>query len=102
MERKEVHLNLAALNEYETIHTRIGNLKNVLYHLLGVEKFNAFITGKPSQIDALAVAAAAEKDFMNISNVYGQDSPQARSSKLKLDRSIKDFERKTNIPWPIK
>ena len=63
MERKEVHLNLAALNEYETIHTRIGNLKNVLYHLLGVERFNAFITGKPSQIDALAVYLTGDSGF---------------------------------------
>lgn len=102
MRNPDFHLNLSALNEYETIHTRIGQLKNVLYHLLGIEKFNAFISGKPSQIDSLAVAAAAERDFLNISSLYGENSPQARSSRLKLDQSIRNFERETNIPWPLK
>lgn len=102
MRNPDFHLNLNALNEYETIHTRIGQLKHVLYHLLGVEKFNAFISGKPSQIDSLAIAAAAERDFLNISSLYGENSPQAMNSKQKLEQSIRDFERETNIPWPLR
>lgn len=101
---KKIHVNLdaMALNEYETVHTRVGELKNVLYHLLGYDKFVGFVSGKPSQIDALAAGAAAEKTFLTNMNNYGSSDPRTIQSKYELDRAIRKFENETNISWPIR
>ena len=103
-EQKKVilDLNKYTLQEYETIHTRVGELKNVLYHLMGYERFTGFVRGKPSQVDSLVAAAAAEKSFLNNMSSYGSSDPRTISSKYDLEQAIRKFESETNIAWPIR
>ncbi len=59
------------------------------------------IIGKPNEVKAYAVALEAEKNHIQLYNEYGPDHPRTARAKAILDLKTRDFERETEIPWPI-
>lgn len=59
------------------------------------------IVGKPEEVKSYAMALEAEKDHIVLYNEYGPDHPKTARAKAILDVKIREFERATDIPWPI-
>ena len=59
------------------------------------------IVGKPEEVKSYAMALEAEKDHIVLYNEYGPDHPKTARAKAILDVKTREFERATDIPWPI-
>ena len=59
------------------------------------------IVGKPKEVKSYAMALEAEKNHILLYNQYGPDHPRTVKAKAILDLKAKEFERATDIPWPI-
>ena len=66
------------------------------------EKEDVRITGTQEQINAFAKALAAEKNYMKKYAEFGLNHPETRESKYILDDSVENFEKTTDIVWPLK
>jgi hypothetical protein len=62
----------------------------------------ATIKGTKSEVDSFAKTLNREKKYIESWRKYGLDNPATYRDKAKLQGSIKDFERTTNIKWPFK
>ena len=59
------------------------------------------IIGRPEEVKSYAMALEAEKNHILLYNQYGPDHPRTAKAKAILDLKTKQFERATDIPWPI-
>ena len=59
------------------------------------------IVGRPEEVKSYARALEAEKNHILLYNQYGPDHPRTARAKAILDLKTKEFERATDIPWPI-
>ena len=60
------------------------------------------VRGTSAEIKAFAAALAGEKRYIEAYKQYGLDNPQTHRNLYQLERSVKNFERKTGIKWPFK
>jgi hypothetical protein len=75
--------------------------KYILKAMFGDIDIPVTITGKHSEVHALARALAGEKNYIDSATRYGLTNKQTYASKSKLDQAIKSFERETGIKWPF-
>jgi hypothetical protein len=66
------------------------------------EKEDVRITGTQEQINAFAKTLAAEKNYMKKYAELGLNHSDTRDSKYILDDSVENFEKITDIKWPLK
>ena len=59
-------------------------------------------TGTRSEITSYASALGSEKSFLDAFKKHGLDDPRTYKSKVRLDKSIKEFEKTTGLTWPFK
>jgi len=78
-----------------------GWAKYILKAMFGDLDIPVKITGKHSEVHALARALAGEKNYIDAASKYGLTDKQTYASKTKLDRAVIDFERETGIKWPF-
>mgnify|MGYP007106990206 CR=1 FL=1 len=63
---------------------------------------NMSIRGLPSQIQAFAGALMGERAHLAAATRYGLTDPKTYSSRMKLDRAVKNFETATGVKYPIR
>lgn len=84
-----------------------AKLKGALMQLLGLDDYfklfptPSMIRGTSSQVSSFYNATVNEKKYMNAVEKYGLNNPATFSSKDKLLRSIRDFEKETGMRWPL-
>ena len=84
-----------------------SQIQNMLSHMFpgGSSPFGTppfAIRGTPSEIDSFARALNGEKRYIDAYVKYGLDDPRTYRNRYKLEKAVKDFEKKTSIKWPIK
>lgn len=77
-------------------------IQDILMAMFGGPKPNLIIRGSRGEISSFIRATANEKRYIETAKKLGLDNPMTYKNKAKLDGAIRDFERKTGIPWPIK
>tara|TARA_B100000131_G_C17776262_1_gene475422 strand:- start:39 stop:353 length:315 start_codon:yes stop_codon:yes gene_type:complete len=76
-------------------------LKGLLKKMFGEEKVPIIVKGNPREIRAFARALIREKDYWKMYQKYGLNDPKTYRSKHRLKRAIYDFERMTDMEWPL-
>ena len=76
-------------------------LKGLLKKMFGGEKVPIIVKGSPREIRAFARALIREKDYWKMYQKYGLNDPKTYRSKYRLKRAIHDFERMTDMDWPL-
>jgi hypothetical protein len=77
-------------------------IKAILGRMFGGSAMPVTVKGNSSDVRSFSQAVGREKRYMDSYKRYGLDNPKTYKSKYKLDKSIKDFTRKTGIKWPFK
>ena len=84
-----------------------AKLKNALMSLLGFEDyFRMFpmptkIRGTTAQVSSFTNAVRGERKYMDAVRRHGLHDPATFSSKARLDRAVRNFERETGMKWPL-
>lgn len=105
-EQEELILDFSDLTE--GLAEQGARLKGALMKMLGLETyFSMFpvptrIRGTRAQVSSFSRAARDEKKFLDSVKKHGLDDPKTVSSKSKLNRAIRNFERETGMKWPLK
>tara|TARA_R110000824_G_scaffold3394_6_gene16165 strand:- start:748 stop:1083 length:336 start_codon:yes stop_codon:yes gene_type:complete len=60
------------------------------------------VRGTASEIRSFADVLSKEKGYMLSFNNHGLNDKRTYSSKYKLDKAVKDFEKSTGLKWPFK
>lgn len=60
------------------------------------------IRGEEQDVRAYAKAIIAEKEYLDLFVIYGEEHPQSQKAKEKLDQAVGAFEETTGITWPFK
>ena len=76
-------------------------VKSILGRMFGGSSIPVTVKGSASDVRSFAQVLGGEKKYMSDWSRFGLDNPQTYKSKYKLDKSIKDFTRKTGIQWPF-
>lgn len=108
LERAKITLN-------ETWSEMLGSwTKTLLKHMYGKDvkmvanlneqdNSNKFIIrGKYKDVKAYAKAVAAEKEFLDAYQEFGDDHPQTAKKRAELRADVSNFETTTGLKWPFK
>ena len=79
-----------------------ANIVDILKAMFGGYSIPVNIVGTQSQINTFADALNREKKYIEAYKRYGLDNPYTYKNKSLLQQSIKNFENKTGIIWPLK
>lgn len=74
----------------------------IINAMFGGNKIPITVKGSKSDVKSFAKVLGGEKKYMQAYQKYGLDNPKTYRSKFKLNKSIRDFERKTGLTYPLK
>lgn len=77
-------------------------IKAILSRTFGGPEIPVLVRGSERDIKLFANTLQSEKKYMRAYQKYGLDSSATLENKYKLQQAIKEFERETNLLWPIK
>lgn len=77
-------------------------VKSILRAMFGQDYVPITVKGTRAQINSFAEALAKEKNYLKAYQNYGLNNPETYRSKYRLTQAVKEFERKTGVPWPFK
>lgn len=77
-------------------------IKAILNRMFGGAAIPVTVKGSASDVKSFSRTLGSEKRYMDSWRKYGLDNPKTYKSKYQLDRSVKDFTRKTGVKWPFK
>jgi hypothetical protein len=102
--REPINLNNLDKPLTEIVYTKFSNqVRSALLDLYyGGFDIPMRLLGTTSQIDAFMKALSREKNYMDAYLSNGLNDPKTLSSKSKLARSVKNFEKATGLRWPFK
>jgi len=63
---------------------------------------NVKVTGTKSQVNSFVKALYGEKKYIDTAVKYGLDDPRTYKNRYTLQKSTREFERKTGLKWPFK
>ena len=98
---QEIVIDLTAqLNESELMLMG-AKIKWMLGAMFGDSPISATVRGTSRQVRSFGKALSGEKKYMDAYTRYGLNDARTYKSKVKLNYSIKNFERATGLKWPI-
>tara|TARA_A100001515_G_scaffold136405_1_gene128138 strand:- start:87 stop:416 length:330 start_codon:yes stop_codon:yes gene_type:complete len=102
--REPINLNNLDKPLTEIVYTKFSNqVRRALLDLYyGGFDIPMRLLGTTSQIDSFMKTLGREKRYMDSYVKNGLNDPKTLSSKAKLSRSVKTFERETGLRWPFK
>lgn len=77
-------------------------ISSILQAMFGGKKIPLTVKGSPSEIKSFAKVLGGEKRYMNTYRKYGLDNAQTYRSKFRLNKAVKEFERKTGLIYPLR
>jgi hypothetical protein len=78
------------------------SVKKLLRALLVGQPLPVSIKGTPDQVSALKATLNAEADYISSYIFNSAESAETMRKKINLNVQIKEFERITNMKWPLK
>lgn len=60
------------------------------------------VKGSKEDVRSFAKTLGREKRYIDAYRKYGLSDPRTYKNKFKLNKSIKDFKKKTGLKWPFK
>jgi hypothetical protein len=94
---------LGQLNEVEAYVRQFSNLvKDLLMTMMGYSNKPISVEGTKQQVQSFIRVLGQEKKYMETYRDYGPDNPRTVKVRARLDKEIKDFERRMGVEWPLR
>ena len=77
-------------------------IKEIIKSALGYSSVPISIKGSKEQMSAFTETLRIEKQFLEAYRNHGPDSEQINELKVVVEQKINEFERKTEIEWPLR
>ena len=90
------------LDEFNRLAQMGAGIKYMLQAMFGGASIPVSVKGNRSDVKSFAKTIGREKKYMTAYKKYGLNDPRTYKSKFKLNKSVRDFERKTTLKWPFK
>jgi hypothetical protein len=90
------------LDEFFPIAMMGAGIKELLKAMFGGSALPVSVKGSRDDIKAFARTLGKEKKYIGAYRKYGLNDPRTFKNKFKLNKSIKDFKKKTGLKWPFK
>lgn len=90
------------LEEFNVLQMMGSGIKMLLRQMFGGSSIPVTVKGSRGDVKSFARALGGEKRYMQAYKKYGLNDPRTYKSRFKLNKSVRDFERKTNLKWPFK
>ncbi len=95
--------NLNNLNEVEAYVRQFSNIvKDIMMAMMGYSNKPVSVSGTKQQVNAFIRVLGQEKKYMEAYRDWGPDNPRTVNVKARLEKEIKDFERKMGVEWPFR
>jgi hypothetical protein len=95
-------LKSGKIEEFNVLQMMGSGIKMLLRQMFGGSSIPVTVRGSQSDVKSFARALGGEKRYMQAYKKYGLNDPRTYKSRFKLNKSVRDFERKTNLKWPFK
>jgi|TARA_R110000851_G_scaffold213642_4_gene366200 hypothetical protein len=95
-------LKSGKLDEFNVIGQMGAAIKLIMRQMFGGAAMPVTVKGSRSDVKSFAKTIGREKRYMDAYNRHGLNDPRTYKSKFKLNKSVRDFERKTKLKWPFK
>jgi hypothetical protein len=99
-------LKSGKLDEFSAMQGLASSIKLIMHQLFGgasgLGGIPVTIRGQRDDVRAFARTLGREKNYMKSYKKYGLNNPKTYKNKFKLNKSVRDFERKTGLKWPFK
>lgn len=79
-----------------------AGIKELLKAMFGGSGLPVSVKGSRDDIKAFARTLGKEKKYIGAYRKFGLNDPRTFKNKFKLNKSIKDFKKKTGLKWPFK
>ena len=79
-----------------------AGIKELLKAMFGGSAIPVQVRGQRSDLKSFARTLGREKKYAQAYQKYGLNDPRTYKNKFKLNKSVKDFQKKTGIKWPFK
>lgn len=90
------------LDEFNFLASMGQGIKFLLQQMFGGSALPVQVRGSKDDIKAFARTLGREKRYIDSFRKYGLSNPRTFKNKFKLNKSIKDFTKKTGLKWPFK
>ena len=95
-------LKSGQLEEFNVLQSMGSAIKLILGQMFGGSAIPVSVKGSRGDVKAFAKTLGREKRYMQAYRDYGLNDPRTYKSKFKLNKSVREFERKTKLKWPFK
>ena len=95
-------LKSGQLEEFNVLQSMGSAIKLILGQMFGGSAIPVTVKGSRGDVKAFAKTLGREKRYMQAYRDYGLNDPRTYKSKFKLNKSVREFERKTKLKWPFK
>ena len=95
-------LKSGKLEEFNVLQMMGSGIKMLLRQMFGGSSIPVTVKGSRGDVKSFARALGSEKRYMQAYKKYGLNDPRTYKSRFKLNKSVRDFERKTSLKWPFK
>jgi hypothetical protein len=79
-----------------------AGIKEMLKAMFGGSAIPVSVRGSRDDVKSFAKTLGKEKRYAAAYQKYGLNDPRTFKNKFKLNKSIKDFNKKTGLKWPFK
>ena len=94
-------LKSGKLTEFNVLGQMGAAIKLIMRQMFGGSNVPVSIRGSQGDVKSFARTIGKEKKYMTAYKQYGLNDPRTYKSKFKLNKSVRDFERKTKLKWPF-
>ena len=95
-------LKSGKLEEFNVLGQMGSAIKLILSQMFGGSAIPVTVKGSRGDVRSFARTIGREKKYMSAYKKHGLDDPRTYKSRFKLNKSVRDFERKTKLKWPFK
>ena len=90
------------LEEFNVLQRMGSAIKLIMGQMFGGSSIPVTVRGSRSDVKSFARTIGRERRYMDAYRKHGLNDPRTYKSKFKLNKSVRDFERKTKLKWPFK
>jgi hypothetical protein len=95
-------LKSGKIDEFNVLQQMGSAVKLIMRQMFGGSTIPVSVRGSRSDVKSFAKTIGREKRYMSAYKKFGLSDPRTYKSKFKLNKSVRDFERKTKLKWPFK
>jgi hypothetical protein len=95
-------LKSGTLEEFNVLQQMGSAIKIIMRQMFGGASMPVTVKGSRGDVRSFARTLGREKKYMSAYSKFGLNDPRTYKSRFKLNKSVRDFTRKTGLKWPFK